>query len=133
MMMNQPRMTDRDYMQLLLNEHKHAANCLTKFALECASDQLRQQCETTLQETLRHHKLIWNAMNQRQWYQPRMASPVEISQAQNQFGHLTSGQMPQNYGQMPQTFGQPQTQSYGQTQSFGQSPQNYGPMTQNYV
>jgi len=100
-MMNQSRLTERDYMQLLLNEHKHAATCLTHFVLECANEQLRQQCENALQDTFRHHKMIWNAMNQRQWYQPRMASPAEVNQAYNQYSYPAGNQMSQNYAQNP--------------------------------
>lgn len=82
------QMNDKDLMSTLLSQHKFCAMNLTGLITECANENLRRDCINVLANTLEHQKMIWNAMNQKGWYQVQSASPQDISRAQNSINSL---------------------------------------------
>ncbi len=75
--------SDRDLMQILLDEHKYAVSGLAKAALESSNPELRRQILNSMDTDLKHQKEIWDLMNKKGWYQPMMAQPEEVSRVQN--------------------------------------------------
>jgi spore coat protein CotF len=82
--------TDKELMNVLLNEHKLQASSLNNLILESSSQQLRQDCINLLQDVYSHQKQIFDTMQQQGWYQVKQADQQEISRAQQQ---LQSGMM----------------------------------------
>lgn len=82
------QMNDKDLMNTLLSQHKFSAMNLTGLITECANESLRQDCLNILSGTLQHQKMIWDAMNQKGWYQVQAANPQDISRAQNSINSL---------------------------------------------
>lgn len=75
--------TDRDLMQVVLDEHKLSISSLAKGAIEAASPDLRRQIMNSLDTDLRHQKEIWDLMNRKGWYQPAVAQPQDVARVQN--------------------------------------------------
>lgn len=65
-------LNDRELMEILLVQHKFAAQAMTNTILESANPQYRQECINILNRDFVHQRMIWEAMNQRGWYQPPM-------------------------------------------------------------
>jgi len=63
-------LNDRELMEILLVQHKFAAQTMTNTILESTSPQYRQECINILNRDFTHQRMIWEAMNQRGWYQP---------------------------------------------------------------
>ena len=55
-------LSDRDLLQLALNETKHAAASVNTFALECSSDTLRRDYLTVLGDIHSQEKQIFDLM-----------------------------------------------------------------------
>jgi len=83
------KLNDQDLMQLLLSDHKASAQHMLMCVLECANDALRTDCQNILNKTLDHQKQIWQAMNQRGWYQVQAATVQELARVQNQINQAT--------------------------------------------
>lgn len=77
--------SDRDALQLALNEAKHLAESLNTYILEGANDQLRRDYMTVLGETYSQQKQLFDIMQQKGYYNVKNANPQDISQAQNKF------------------------------------------------
>ncbi len=90
-MPNTGKLSDRDLMERMLNNHKLAASHLTQTILEATNESLRHDYINILQKTLDHQKQIWEAMNQHGWYQVQPASQQDIARAQSQYGSQTQG------------------------------------------
>ncbi|MDS1030342.1 spore coat protein [Bacillota bacterium LX-D] len=88
--MQNSQLSDRDIMQLILNEHKYSAQSLTNFVLECSNMELRNEALRALDMTLKHQHHIFELMSQQGWYQPAMADQSMISSAQNMFNQNSS-------------------------------------------
>jgi len=121
-------LSDKDQIQILLNEHKLMISSMTNCILECANPQLRQDCINVLNKDFSHQKMIWDAMNQRGWYQVQMASPQELQRAQQQLNQQQIGQ--QQHQQYSQQFTH---QSTGQQHFTNQPNQQHSYMQQNYT
>lgn len=101
-------MSDRDIMQMILDEHKHSVASLAHMIVECSTPQLRNECLNALNGTIQHQQAIWELMHQRGWYQPHPASPQDVAMAQRavtshwtQGGGMSQGmQMPMSSSQM---------------------------------
>lgn len=106
-------LTDRDIMQLILDQHKLSAKVLTDFVIESSTPALRHECQNALNNTLNHQRQIWETMHQRGWYQPQPANPQDVAMAQRS---LTT-QLAQTGGMMGQAMGQ--TAGLGQTIGMG--------------
>ena len=82
---------DKDLMQDVLSMHKFEAGHITNCILEAANDQLRQDYLNELNTVLKHQKQVFDLMNQRGWYQVKMANPQDISQAQSKLSGAATG------------------------------------------
>lgn len=75
-------MSDRDMMQLCLDQAKHAASNLTAFIMECSYPSLRQECLNLLNTVLQEQHSCYELMHQRGWYQPMPADANAMTAAQ---------------------------------------------------
>jgi spore coat protein CotF len=78
-----PGFSDRDIVQLLLDQHKLAISCLAKGAIEASSPSLRQGIINSLNTHLKHQRDIWEVMNRKGWYQPAMAQTQDVSRVRD--------------------------------------------------
>ncbi len=78
-------LTDRDYIEIALGQHKLLADVLTTGILEASDDTLRQEMRTSLDMCLQHQKEIFDFMNQKGWYQPKAASSADVASTQSQY------------------------------------------------
>lgn len=79
------QMSDRDYLQVCLNESKHLASSLNIYIQEATSEQLRRDYMTVLGDIYSQEKQIYDYMQQKGFYNVKNANPQDISQAQNKF------------------------------------------------
>jgi spore coat protein CotF len=77
-------LSERELLQLALNETKLTAAAVNTFALECSSDTLRRDYLTILGDVHNEEKQIFDLMQQKGYYNVKNASPQDISQAQSQ-------------------------------------------------
>lgn len=77
--------SDRDMLQLALNESKHAAAAVNTFALECSSESLRRDYLTVLGDIHSQEKQLFDIMQQKGYYNVQNASSQDISQAKSKF------------------------------------------------
>lgn len=78
-------LSERELLQLVLNETKHTAAAVNTFALESSSDTLRRDYLTILGDVHNAEKQIYDVMQQKGYYNVKNASPQEIAQVQSQF------------------------------------------------
>jgi spore coat protein CotF len=88
--------TDRDILQVCLNETKHMAASMNTFILEANSEQLRRDYMNVLGDIYSQQKQVYDLMQQKGYYQTKNANPQDIAQAQSKF----SSQQSQQQGQM---------------------------------
>jgi spore coat protein CotF len=81
------RLTDQDIAQCLLKDEKSICNMINSAILEAGNDNLRQDWVNCLQNSYRTQKKVFDAMNQKGWYQPAKADMQQLSQAQTQFAN----------------------------------------------
>lgn len=79
--------SDRDALQLALNESKHLAGSLNTYILESTNDQLRRDYMTVLGDIYNQQKQVFDAMQQKGYYNVKNANPQDISQAQSKFSN----------------------------------------------
>lgn len=77
--------TDRDLLQVCLNETKHLASSLNLYIQEAVNPQLRRDYLTILGEVYNHEHQLFDYMQQKGFYSVKNATPQDISQAQNRF------------------------------------------------
>lgn len=77
--------TDRDIMQLMLNEFKHTASSLNTYITEATNEQLRRDYMTCLGNVYNAQQQIFDMMQQKGYYKVQQASPQSIAQARNKF------------------------------------------------
>lgn len=77
--------TDRDALQIALNECKHLASAVNTYILEATNDQLRRDYMTILGDIYSQQKEIFDLMQQKGYYNVKNADPEAITQAQNKF------------------------------------------------
>lgn len=106
-------LSERDVMQLLLDQHKLSASVLTNMVIESSNPKIRHECQNALNNTLNHQYQIFETMHQRGWYQPQQASPQEVTMAQRD---LTT-QLAQTGSMLAQGMGRPAGMT---AQGFGQ-------------
>ncbi|WP_324332321.1 spore coat protein [Methylomusa anaerophila] len=80
-------LSDRDLLQLALNECKHKANSLNTYALEASNDSLRRDYLTVLGDVHSQQTQIFNLMQQKGYYNVKNANPQDISQAKAKFSN----------------------------------------------
>lgn len=82
--------SDREIVNVLLNEHKLSASSLTNLILESANQYLRNDATNILTRTFQHQKQLFDLMNQRGWYQVQNASQQDITRAQQEISTIQS-------------------------------------------
>lgn len=85
--------SDRDILQLCLNESKHLASSLNTYIQEAASEQLRRDYMSVLGDIYSQEKQLFDFMQQKGFYNVKNASPQDISQAQNKFSNKSQQTM----------------------------------------
>lgn len=84
------RLTDKEIMQTLLNEHKLCASSLTNLILESSDQSLRNDCSGILDRTFRHQKNIFDLMMSKGWYTTQQASQQELTAAKQEVSKIQS-------------------------------------------
>ncbi|MDT8902958.1 spore coat protein [Anaeroselena agilis] len=79
------QISDRDIMQVCLNEAKHMASSLNIYIQEATSEQLRRDYMTVLGEVYSQEKQLFDYMQQKGYYSVKNASPQDITKAQSKF------------------------------------------------
>lgn len=82
--------TDKEIMNVLLNEHKLCASSLTNLILESSNQNLRNDVSGLLNRTFQHQKNIFDMMTQKGWYKTQTASQQEISNAKQEVSKIQS-------------------------------------------
>jgi spore coat protein CotF len=90
------QLSDRDILQVCLNECKHKASSLNVYIQEATSEQLRRDYMTVLGDVYSQEQQLFELMQQKGYYNVKNASAQEISQVKNKF----SGQGQQGQGGM---------------------------------
>jgi spore coat protein F len=83
-------LTDKEVLNVLLDEHKLAASSLTNLIIESSNQLIRNDATNILTRTLQHQKQIFDLMSQKGWYQVQNANQQEISKAQQEMGSTQS-------------------------------------------
>ncbi len=77
--------SDRDVLQVCLNESKHFADSLNTYILEASSEQLRRDYMTVMGDVYSQQKQLFDLMQQKGYYNVKNASAQEISQVASKF------------------------------------------------
>jgi len=80
--------TDREILNVLLDQHKLGASSLTNMILESTNQYLRNDATSILTKTFQHQKQIHDLMTQKGWYQTQNASQQDISRAQQEMANI---------------------------------------------
>lgn len=87
------QITDRDLLQVCLNETKHMASSLNIYIQEATSDQLRRDYMTVLGDVYSQEKQLFDYMQQQGYYNVKNASPQDIAQAKSKVSGNQQQQM----------------------------------------
>lgn len=82
--------SDKEIVNVLLDEHKLSASSLTNLVLESSNQYLRNDAANILTRTFQHQKQIFDLMNQKGWYQTQNASQQDIANAQQEASKVQS-------------------------------------------
>lgn len=77
--------SDRDILQVCLNESKHLAASMNTYILEANNEQLRRDYMNVLGDVYSQQKQVYDLMQQKGYYQVKNANPQDIAQAQSKF------------------------------------------------
>ena len=80
--------TDKEIMNVLLEQHKLCATSLTNLILESSNQNIRNDAANILNKTFQHQKQIFDIMSQKGWYKTQQASPQLLSQAQQELNQI---------------------------------------------
>ena len=83
--------TDKEIMNVLLDQHKLCATSLTNLILESSNQNLRNDVTNILNKTFQHQKQIFDIMSQKGWYKTQQASQQLLSQAQQELSQIQFG------------------------------------------
>ncbi|HHV96507.1 MAG TPA: spore coat protein [Clostridiaceae bacterium] len=83
--------TDKEIMNVLLDQHKLCATSLTNLILESSNQNLRNDVTNILNKTFQHQKQIFDIMSQKGWYKTQQASQQLLSQAQQELSQIQVG------------------------------------------
>lgn len=82
--------TDKEIMNVLLDEHKLGASALTNLILESSNQNLRNDVTGILTKTFQHQKQIFDLMTQKGWYKIQNASQQDVTKAQQDISSVQS-------------------------------------------
>jgi spore coat protein CotF len=77
--------SDKDILQVVLNETKHTAASLNNYISEASTDQLRQDYMNVLGDLYNQEKQVFDLMQTKGYYNVKNANPQDISQARSKF------------------------------------------------
>lgn len=77
-------LTDKEILNVLLDQHKLCASALTNLVLESSNQNVRTDASNVLNKTFRHQKQIFDILSQKGWYKTQSASQQAITQAQQE-------------------------------------------------
>jgi len=83
-------LTDKEILNVLLDEHKLSASSITTLVLESTNQFLRTDAANILNGTFQHQKKIFDLMNQKGWYKTQNASQQDITNAKQEVGNIQS-------------------------------------------
>lgn len=83
-------LTDKEIVNVLLDEHKLAASSLANLILESNNQFLRNDVTSILTKTFQHQKQIYDLMSQKGWYQVQNASQQDVTKAQQDMQTIQS-------------------------------------------
>lgn len=83
------QISEKDILQVTLNECKHCAESLNSAILEASNEQLRRDYMTVLGDVYNQQKQVFDLMQQKGYYSVENATPEQMTQAQSKF----NGQM----------------------------------------
>jgi len=75
--------SDKDILQLVLNETKHTAETLNSSILEASNEQLRRDYMTVLGDVYNQQKQVFDMMQQKGFYNVENATAEQMAQAQS--------------------------------------------------
>ena len=78
-------LTDKELLQLALENAKYTAAAVNTFALEASSDTLRRDYLTVLGDVHNQQQQIFDVMQQKGYYNVKNANPQDIAQVKSQF------------------------------------------------
>ncbi len=81
--------SEKDILQLALNETKHTAEAINTYILEASNEQLRRDYMTVLGDVYNQQKEVFDLMQQKGFYNVEAATSQQMTQAQSKF----NGQM----------------------------------------
>lgn len=82
------KITEKEIMNVLLDQHKLCASSLTNLVLESSNQNLRNDAINVLNKTFQHQKQIFDIMSQKGWYKTQPASQQSLSQAQQELSQI---------------------------------------------
>jgi len=82
--------TDKEIVNILLDEHKLEASSLTNLILESSNQSLRNDAMNILTKTFQHQKQLFDIMTQKGWYQTQNANQTDIMRAQQEINNIQS-------------------------------------------
>ncbi|MCX8129925.1 MAG: spore coat protein [Clostridia bacterium] len=83
-------LSDKDILNVLLDQHKHSASSMTNMILESNNQFLRNDATNILTKVFQHQKQIYDLMTQKGWYQVQNASQQDVSRAQQDVSNIQS-------------------------------------------
>jgi spore coat protein F len=75
-------LSDKEIVNVLLDEHKLCASSITNLVLESTNQNLRNDAASILNRTFQHQKQIFDFMTQKGWYQTQAANQQDVAKAQ---------------------------------------------------
>lgn len=79
------QMSEKNVLQMALNDSKLMASTINSYILEAADDQLRRDYMTVLGDVYSQQKQIFDMMEQKGYYPVKQATPSEINQARQEY------------------------------------------------
>lgn len=84
-----PQLSEKNVLQMALNDSKLMASSLNSYILEAADDQLRRDYMSVLGDVYSQQKQIFDIMEQKGFYPVKQATPDEINQVKQQYQQST--------------------------------------------
>lgn len=78
-------LSERDVLQVVLNETKHMSEALNTYIMEATDEKLRRDYMTVLGDLYSQQKQVFDLMQQQGYYNVKNANPQDITQAKNKF------------------------------------------------
>jgi len=84
-----PNLTDKEMLTDTLQSQKFIESNYNTYANECANKQLKDEFMNILREEHDMSYTVFQEMNQRGWYQTKVADANEVTQAKNKYANMS--------------------------------------------